>query len=220
MYPDTDSPPSRITAERVAAIRARLRPAPWERLERYGSWGVPEETTRFLIRRGGADTLDEIVARTGVDGRTAAIVLGQRTRALHRAGVPVERLGTAEWVQVFDLYTDGKLPRECIAPVATAMARHPGLDAAQAAESLGIAPLPREQWSVELRDLRTGGDLVRTTRRGSAVRRRDPARLGRHLTGVAVRQLAGRAPASEVAGFVREGLAESAGGTVGQEVAR
>lgn len=220
MYPDTDSPPSRITAERVAAIRARLRPGPWERLERYGGWGVPEETTRFLIRRGGADTLDEIVARTGVDGRTAAIVLGQRARALRRAGVPVERLGAAEWVQVFDLFTDGRLPRECVPAVAAAMARHPGLDAAKAAESLGIAPLPREQWSVELRDLRTGGEFARAARRGSPARRSDPARMQRHLTGVAVRKLAGRAPAKDVADFVREGLTESAGGAVTQEVTR
>ncbi len=35
MYPDTDSPPTRVTDERVAAIKAGLKPAPWERIERY-----------------------------------------------------------------------------------------------------------------------------------------------------------------------------------------
>src|SRR5512133_1951349 len=35
MYPDTDSPPTRVTADRVAALRAGLNPTPWTRLERY-----------------------------------------------------------------------------------------------------------------------------------------------------------------------------------------
>ena len=92
MYPDTDSPPTRVTEERVAAIKARLQPAPWKRFERYMSWRVPEETCNFLIRRGGAEIVDAVVAKTGVDGLTAAIEIGQRAKALKRAGIPVERL--------------------------------------------------------------------------------------------------------------------------------
>jgi Glu-tRNA(Gln) amidotransferase subunit E-like FAD-binding protein len=202
MYPDTDSPPSRVTAERVATLRSQLRPAPWERLARYDGWGVPEETTRFLIRRGGADGLDEVVARTGADGRTAAIILGQRWRALHRAGIPMERLGAAEWVQLFDLHTDGKLPRECIGAVATAMARNPGLAAAAAAETLGIAPLARAEWRPEVDRLSAGHEAAAAP----------TPELERHLTGVAVRKLRGRAPAKDVALAVRESLNPAATG--------
>ncbi|HEY0592705.1 MAG TPA: Glu-tRNA(Gln) amidotransferase subunit GatE, partial [Thermoanaerobaculia bacterium] len=78
MYPDTDSPPTRITEERVAEIRARLKPEPWVRMGRYGSWRVPEETTAYLIRKGGADIVDAVVEKTGVDGLVAAIEIGQR----------------------------------------------------------------------------------------------------------------------------------------------
>lgn len=210
MYPDTDSPPTPVGPERVAAIRSRLRPRPWERLERYGAWGVPEETARYLIRRGGAGILDEVVTRTGVDGRTAAIVLGQRVKALRRAGVPVDRLGTAEWVQIFDLHTDGRLPRELIGAVASAMAAEPGLDAAGAAAALGVAPQPPDRWLAELEDLRAAGPGGRAhaagplRRAGSAARRGDGSRLQRHLIGVAVGALRGRAPAREVAAVVRE----------------
>uniref|UniRef100_A0A832HZI8 Glu-tRNA(Gln) amidotransferase subunit GatE n=1 Tax=Eiseniibacteriota bacterium TaxID=2212470 RepID=A0A832HZI8_UNCEI len=212
MYPDTDSPPTRVTPERVAGLRARLRPRPWERLERYGAWGVPEETSRFLIRRGGAEILDEVVARTGVDARTAAVMLGQRARALRRAGVPVERLGAAEWTQIFDLHTDGRLPRELIGAVAAAMAREPGLTAERAAAAAGIGPLPRDRWIATVEDLVApgagpGSRAPAPRRAGSAARRRDPGRAGRYLTGVAVRALRGRAPAREVAAAVRARLA-------------
>ena len=43
MYPDTDSPPTGITDERVNEARARLRQTPWDRFARYSEWRVPDE---------------------------------------------------------------------------------------------------------------------------------------------------------------------------------
>lgn len=197
MYPDTDSPPTKITGERVAEAKARMRPTPWARIERYLSWRVPEETCHFLIRRGGAEILDEVVARTGVDGLVAAVEIGQRAKALRRAGLPVERLGAAEWVQVFDLFTDGRIPREAIAPVAGRMAAD-GLDAAGAAKAEGIALVGRERWLPELDGLTMEGYL------GEKVD--TPEKRLRFLAGKAVAQLKGRAPAREVAAFLRNKL--------------
>ncbi|MEW6742111.1 MAG: Glu-tRNA(Gln) amidotransferase subunit GatE [Planctomycetota bacterium] len=196
MYPDTDSPPTRITHARVDAARKRLRLPPWERFERYDTWGVPAETTSFLIRRGGAEIVDEVVKRTGVDGRTAAIEIGQRAKALQRAGVPMQHLGAAEWVKVFDLFTDGKIPREAIGTVASMLARDPGLTAEQACESAGFAMRPREEWTRELDGLSLQG--YRTLKNDDLDRR------VRFLIGKAVRRLHGKAPAKEVAEYVRQ----------------
>lgn len=200
MYPDTDSPPTRVTAERVAGIRARLKPAPWERLERWLAARVPEETCSFLIRRGGAEILDAVVARTGADLRLAAIEIGQRARALKRAGVAVERLDTAAWVGIFDLFTDGRIPREGIAPVATAMARD-GVDAATAATAAGFALEPRERWL---------GDLDRLLDASPPPGNGDAARRLRAAAGSAVRALRGRAAARDVAAELRARFQEVA----------
>ena len=175
---------------RVAAIRAALKPAPWARFERYGAWGVPEETTRFLIRRGGADILDAVVTKTGADALTAAIIIGQRAKALTRAGIPIERLGPAEWVDVFDLYTGGRIPREAVPVVATRMAKD-GLRAADAAAAEGIALVGRETWQRDLEGLGMEGYLAGNTDG------RDK-RL-RFLAGRAMTQLKGKAPAKDVA---------------------
>ncbi len=205
MYPDTDSPPTRVTAERVAGLRARLRPAPWERLARYLAARVPEETSTFLIRRGGAEILDAVVERTGVELRLAAVEIGQRVKAMRRAGIPVERLGTAEWVQIFDLFTDGRIPREGIAVVASAMARD-GVDAVSAAKAAGIALEPRERWLPALEDV-----LAASPPDGARRRRGDEAaRRLRHAAGRAVRALRGRAPAKQVAEELRGRMLEAA----------
>jgi len=201
MYPDTDSPPTRVTEARVAAIRAGLKPAPWSRFERYGAWGVPEETSRFLVRRGGADILDAVVSRTGVEALTAAIVIGQRTKALARAGIPIQRLGPGEWVDVFDLYTGGRIPREAVPAVASRMAKD-GLRAAEAAAAEGIALVGRDMWRRGLDGLGLDGYQA-----GKADSR--DKRL-RFLAGRAVRQLKGQAPAKDVAAYLAGKLEEMA----------
>ena len=180
-------------------IRSRLRPPPWERIERYTSWRVPEETACYLIRRGGAEIVDAVVEKTGVDGLLAGIVIGQQYKALQRSGVPVQRLGVAEWIQVFDLYTDGRIPREAIPAVASRMAQD-NLDAVGASTALGIAPLKHEAWTKEADQLDFDG--YRGVNEDS-----DRKRV-RFMTGRAVRMLKGKAPAAEVAEFIKTKLGE------------
>jgi len=201
MYPDTDSPPTRVTEDRVAMLKARLRPAPWERIERYMSWRVPEETCNYLIRRGGAEILDAVIEKTGVDGLVAAIEIGQRSKALKRAGIPMERIGVAEWVDIFDLFTDGRIPREAISIVASGVAKD-GLSAAAAATASGVAIQPRERWMEQVDHLTMEGY------QGEKVDTQDK-RL-RFLAGRAMEQLLGKAPAKEVAEYLRQKLVEVA----------
>ncbi|MBU4272078.1 MAG: Glu-tRNA(Gln) amidotransferase subunit GatE [Planctomycetes bacterium] len=200
MYPDTDSPPTRITQQRMEEIRSRLKPPPWERIERYMSWRVPEETAYYLIRRGGAEIVDAVVEKTGADGLLAGIVIGQQYKALQRSGVPVQRLGVSEWVQVFDLYTDGRIPREAIPAVASTMAQD-GLDAEGASAALGIALRQHEAWTQEADQLTFEGYRCKNNEDT------DQKRV-RFLTGRAVRMLKGKAPAAEVAEFIKTKLGE------------
>jgi len=201
MYPDTDSPPTSVTEERVARIKARLQPGPWERIERYMSWRVPEETCNYLIRRGGADILDTVIARTGVDGLTAAVEIGQRAKALSRAGIPVSRLGAAEWVQVFDLYTGGRIPREAIFVVATRMAKD-GVSAEAACAAEHIALVGREVWA---------GEIGRPSLEGYVHGKIDSRdRRLRFLAGRAMEKLKGRAPARDVAAYLADQIGEVA----------
>ena len=200
MYPDTDSPPTRITAERVAEARSRQRPPPWERIAKYGALRVPRETTEFLIRRGGAQIVDALVEKTGVDGLVAAIEIGQRAKAAKRAGIPLERLGEGEWIQVFDLFTGGKIPREAIQPVAAQMAKNPGVDAAAACATLGFGLCDRAAWTWEL----SGLSLEKYRIDGGDSERKHLHRL----VGECIRRFRGKAPAKEVAEYLKARLGQ------------
>ena len=80
-----------------------------------------------------------------MDGLTAAILIGQRTRALRRARIPVQRLGAAEWVEVFDLVATGRIPLDAVLAVATRMAND-GLNAETACAAAGVALVDRAVW--------------------------------------------------------------------------
>lgn len=194
MYPDTDSPPTRIEADRVARIQATLKPTPWARTDRYGAWRVPEETSRYLIRRGGAEILDAVVEQTGVDGLLAAVEIGQRAKALARAGVPVQRLGAAEWVEVFGLFTGGQITREAIPVIASRMAKD-GLSAVAAAQAEGISVLGRERWQPEVDQITLNGYFKE---KGDSA-----AKRVRFLTGRAMRSLKYKTPAKEMVEYLR-----------------
>jgi glutamyl-tRNA(Gln) amidotransferase subunit E len=194
MYPDTDSPPTRVAQDRVDKLRASLPPPPWERIARYAEWGVPVETTEYLIRRGRAAIVDDVVQRTGVDGRTAAIEVGQRGKAMQRAGIPMDRLTAKHWASVFDLYTDGKLPREGIRVVAAMLARNPELSADQAREATGFCLKPELAWQQDLDAL-----SLASFNAGQNVARDKQVR---YLAGLGVRMLIGHAPAKDVAAYL------------------
>jgi len=181
-------------------LKARLRPTPWDRIERYSNWRVPEETSNFLIRKGGAEIVDAVVEKTGVDGLVAAIEIGQRAKALHRSGIPVERLGASEWIEVFDLFTDGHIPRECIPTIATRMAAD-GISAREAAAAENIGLVDRKKWEPEIDRLTMDGYL---REKGDT-----PDKRFRFLTGKAMESLTGRAPAKDVADLLRERIEET-----------
>lgn len=200
MYPDTDSPPTRVTEQRVAEAKARLKTRPWERLERYSQWRVPVETTEYLIRRGTAEIVDTVVEQTGVDGLTAAVEIGQVGKSLKRAGAPVEKLRQEQWVQVFDLYTDGRLPRECIREVATTMALAGGMTAQEACAALGVDVRNEAEWKPMLGTMSFEGYVP--GKNDSQQKRL------RFLAGKAMERLKRKAPAKEVAAFLMAQLQE------------
>ena len=103
MYPDTDSPPQRITRERVEGLQVSLSEPPWERERRYSAAGVPRNTIYFLIRRGGARQVDRVVADGEADLRRAGFFFGEELKGMHRAGVAVDEISDQQWCELFRL---------------------------------------------------------------------------------------------------------------------
>jgi len=138
MYPDTDSPPTRITRDRVARLAVPLPEKPWDRESRYRAVGVPTSTIHFLLRRGGANLVDRVTAKSGGDPRLACFVIGERLRGLRRAGVAVDAISPERWDEFFVLIHPSRLLREACRLIIREMATSPSETVRQVCERLHL----------------------------------------------------------------------------------
>jgi glutamyl-tRNA(Gln) amidotransferase subunit E len=194
MYPDTDSPPTRVTRDRVLRLRGALPPRPWEREERYAAAGVPIRLTHYLVRRGGAALVDRVVAQAGADLRQAAFFFAERVKGLRRRGVAVERIAPPAWVEIFESFASRPVRREAWEAVVRRLARQGDASVADALRALALDAEP-PRWAA---------DLERTVAQASRdAHDADPGRVARLATGRAMRTLRGRVPGVQVAAAVR-----------------
>jgi glutamyl-tRNA(Gln) amidotransferase subunit E len=189
MYPDTDSPPTGVTRERVERLRAGLAPRPWEREARYSAAGVPTSTTYFLIRRGGANLVDTVTGRCGAPVKQACVLFGERLKGLRRAGVAVDLIPADRWCELFEAAGANPVLWQAWDLIVRAMAGAPGTAVAALVAELRLgAPPPGWQ------------QLARDQVRRAAAMLYAPGedRLLRFAMGLAMRALRGRVGALEV----------------------
>jgi glutamyl-tRNA(Gln) amidotransferase subunit E len=197
MYPDTDSPPTRVTRERVERLRQALAERPWDREARYAAAGVPASTSHFLIRRGGAALVDHVVSECGADLRHAAFLFGERVKGLDRAGTTVDELSREDWCALFQAFAERPALRDAWAALVIQVALVPPTTVPKALNELGYdRELPdwREQLAAGLEEAR------------ETVYDDDPGRLARHAAGVVMRRLRGHVPARTALEALKEGL--------------
>ncbi|MCU0305514.1 MAG: Glu-tRNA(Gln) amidotransferase subunit GatE [Thermoanaerobaculales bacterium] len=193
MYPDTDSPPQRVTRERVDRLRAPLPEPPWVREQRYTAAGVPRPVIHYLIRRGGARLVDELVGN-GADPRRACFFVGERLKGLRRAGVAVDRIAHQSWVELFTLAGRRSVLWEATDELVRWLAENPGHDLATYVQDNGLGEAP-DGWRDRVVELATAArpDHPDGT----------PDQRLRFLLGLAMTELRGRVPAAEVTAAVR-----------------
>lgn len=84
MYPDTDLPPKKITAERLARIRAGLPTPVWEREKKYHDLGIPLHRAKTLAASAWARVFEEATGNHGLNARFVSELLVDRLKPLRR----------------------------------------------------------------------------------------------------------------------------------------
>jgi glutamyl-tRNA(Gln) amidotransferase subunit E len=197
MYPDTDSPPTRVTRDRVERLRIELPDTPWERQERYGAAGVPRDTINYLIRRGGALLVDRVVAKCGADLRWACFLFGERLKGLRRAGMAVDQVSLERWCELFRAARDRPVLWQGWDRIIHKLVELPDVGVAEI--------LADEGWGMEPTDWRESlPSLIGTARKD--VHNGNPELLRRLVLGRILRLLRGKVEAPRVAAAVDNGL--------------
>ncbi len=115
MYPDTDSPPVRITEERRTRIAKNRPERPWEREEKYNSLGIHESVGWKLAAHPRA-TLFEKLLEVGFEPKLAAeLIVNWLTHLRRQNKACLEKVLTDEvLVDVIRVAVEKKLPKEAI----------------------------------------------------------------------------------------------------------
>jgi glutamyl-tRNA(Gln) amidotransferase subunit E len=199
MYPDTDSPPTRVTRERVVRLSADLAEKPWQREARYAAVGVPAATAHYLIRRGGANMVDRVVAGCGANLRQACFLFGERLVGLRRRGIAVGRISQEHWCEFFRAVAEKPVLFEAHDLLVRHMAEFPDQSLAHILEKYGFNEDPGN-WRASL--------LQRVAEASQAAYRRNPDLVRRLAMGRLMSALLGRVPAREVAAALQNAMEE------------
>jgi len=111
MYPDTDLPPKRITAERLERIRQCLPEAVWQREKWYRDLDIPADTVEPLSYSRWAPLFEKAVREMKVPAKSAAVLLIQFPKRLRKKGLPTARLEMLFFEELLQAIAAGRLPR-------------------------------------------------------------------------------------------------------------
>ncbi len=117
MYPDTDLPPKRVTAERLSALRAALPTRIVDRERRYAGLGVPADLVPVLASSPFAALFESLVGEGKIPPKLAAIVLAQYPKRLKTRGLPAAKLEEKTMSAVLEAVRSGRLYKEGILPL-------------------------------------------------------------------------------------------------------
>ncbi len=194
MYPDTDSPPSRVTRERVTRLQAGLPPRPWQREARYRAAGVPLSTIHYLIRRGGAAMVDRVVEQAGADLKRACFLFGEKLVYLRRAGVKTAAIPAEKWFEFFRTAGQNPVLWQAWEAIVRAMANAPTKTIAELVAEAGLGAEP-DGWRAWIQGIVSAA--------AAKAYSGEPERIIRLAAGGAMAFLRGKVPAAEVVKEVR-----------------
>jgi glutamyl-tRNA(Gln) amidotransferase subunit E len=195
MYPDTDSPPTRVTRERVAHLRATLAEEPWAREARYAAAGVPLPTIHYLIRRGGAAMVDRLVSKAGANLRQACFLFGEKLVYLRREGIRAGDIPFERWQEFFQLVRRQPVLWQAWEQIARAMVSQPGKSVLDIVLDAGLGNAPVE-W--------TAGVPTIVEKARARAYANNPKRIFRLALGDAMEVFRGKVAALEVAAAIRQ----------------
>jgi len=204
MYPDTDSPPIRMTRERVERLSAALAPPPWVRERAWEAAGAPRETVRFLIRRTrvGAELVDRVLAEAGAEPKRACLFFGQTVKASRRAGRALDEVPAERWVELFRALGERPALWEVRVRLIEAIAAAPATKVPEVISALGLDEAPGD-WRQGIATALAAG--------GPDHDDGDPDKRVRFHMGRVMAPIRGRVPGREVLAAVAAAVA--AGGT-------
>lgn len=145
MYPDTDTPPTSISEEKLDKIKKGMPERLWECKKRLEALGLSQPLVSSLCISGDLKTFDKIVEKLKVNPMLVAVTLEETLTWLRREGKQVDMLSDEILCQVFEMFSKKKFSKEAIPVILEFLTDNPDKSVQDAVDQLAIKPMSNEE---------------------------------------------------------------------------
>lgn len=196
MYLETDIPLFKITDEMVEPIKNNLPELPDVKKERIiKEYNLSEDLANQLVKRLEADVFEEILGDVDVNPTPVASLLAYDLREIKREGYDITILTTQHFKDLFKLLADGKIAKDSVTKLATAIIESPEEDVTAIAESNNLTLLSEDEVCEIIANIVAKNEKM--------VKERQMGAMG-PLMGMSMKELKGKADGSLVNKIVKE----------------
>lgn len=196
MYLETDIPLFKITDEMVEPIKNNLPELPDVKKERIiKEYNLSEDLANQLVKRLEADVFEEILSDVDVNPTPVASLLAYDLREIKRERYDISILTTQHFKDLFQLLADGKIAKDSVTKLATAIIESPEEDVTTIAESNNLTLLSEDEVCEIIANIVAKNENMVTERQMGAM---GP------LMGMSMKELKGKADGSLVNKIVKE----------------
>ena len=196
MYLETDIPLFKITDEMVEPIKNNLPELPDVKKERIiKEYNLSEDLANQLVKRLEADVFEEILNDVDVNPTPVASLLAYDLREIKRERYDISILTTQHFKDLFKLLADGKIAKDSVTKLATAIIESPEEDVTTIAESNNLTLLSEDEVCEIIANIVAKNEKM--------VKERQMGAMG-PLMGMSMKELKGKADGSLVNKIVKE----------------
>lgn len=195
MYPDTDSPPTAISPERVEGIRATLPLPPWEQQKTYEEMGISPQLAQRISVHPKRKIFNDVMQHRKILPRFAAWALFELCQHLKRMGIPVDDIEKERWIRLMELAERRLIHRETLPALVTFLAEHPEDDPEDFLAAQNLTPLNPRELKKEIEEI---------AKKMRAVKLYKEENWSHVLMGAVMKELKGRAAGEEIWKIVQE----------------
>ena len=196
MYLETDITLFKITDEMVEPIKNNLPELPDVKKERIiKEYNLSEDLANQLVKRLEADVFEEILSDVDVNPTPVASLLAYDLREIKRERYDISILTTQHFKDLFKLLADGKIAKDSVTKLATAIIESPEEDVTTIAESNNLTLLSEDEVCEIIANIVAKNEKM--------VKERQMGAMG-PLMGMSMKELKGKADGSLVNKIVKE----------------
>lgn len=146
LYPDTDTPPIKISVEKINSIQRSLPSYPWEIEKIYSEkYSLPVKVVRELILEDKIDLFIKIVGELSIDPVLVSKTLIETVKALQRENSKFKEISDDKIFELFKTLKTARIAKEAVEDVMRILGSDENITLDIALEKLGLREITIEE---------------------------------------------------------------------------